>query len=373
MKVLLRSIWGDLRREFGGWIEPFSSWENADAHRMYWRPDKVKVILLAESHVFTNEAEANLKCNVSRFSDESVPQEFVRLVYCLGYGENSLLNQSLKSNAGTSDFWKIFYSCVHQVESNRSFDSILTGQSTFDIRIQAKLKLLQTLKMQGVWLLDASLAALYPKPNCSKMYLECLDKSWPYIRSLIIDAKPKKIIIIGKTVWNRFLKNRIPSLKIPFCVQVQPQGRPKSHPQGQPIKTLQRYYDLIHSVNVMTKSEPSCLLESNVFEKAPSPQSCCNWTFNQRTKYYSQRVPLLRSSLVLNLWFRESYASPKSNKPIVESCWLDLYQLLENGVIKYDGDQNYVRIVIVRKKDGLFYIQSKEGAPSFLLESDYKT
>lgn len=60
------------------------------------------------------------------FVPSDVPRGFVRLVYCLGYGENWLLNHPINnpSNTGTLQFWKIFYRCINPVQSNRDFSKL---------------------------------------------------------------------------------------------------------------------------------------------------------------------------------------------------------------------------------------------------------
>ena len=60
----------------------------AEEHRSYWRPKNVRVLLLAESHAYTAREELERRLTISDDEFELVPQGFVRLVYCLGYGEN---------------------------------------------------------------------------------------------------------------------------------------------------------------------------------------------------------------------------------------------------------------------------------------------
>ena len=82
----------------------------AEEHRQYWRPERVKVVLLAESHVYTTPDELTRTISLPP-SAPGWPASWVfRLVYCLGYGESRLLNQQIVSpaNTGTPQFWKIF-------------------------------------------------------------------------------------------------------------------------------------------------------------------------------------------------------------------------------------------------------------------------
>lgn len=151
----------------GSRIEPIEVWRRAEEHRAYWRPVRVRVILLAESHVHTTASELERKVILPGMPGNDLPRGFVRLVYCLGYGENDLLDHPFipgKDNPGTPHYWKIFYSCINLIQSNADFAPVLK-QTPFQQRIKNKLALLRRLKEAGVWLVDTSLAALYPKPD----------------------------------------------------------------------------------------------------------------------------------------------------------------------------------------------------------------
>jgi hypothetical protein len=371
MKVLLRSIWGDLRREFGGWIEPFSSWENADAHRMYWRPEKVRVILLAESHVFTNEAEAELRCGLSAFTEEPIPDAFIKLVYCLGYGENDLLPQQVKPNAGTRQFWEILYSCLTCVGDMSDFAPIhKTKTPDLDQRINNKLNILHELRMRGIWLLDASLAALYPKKNLPKgMYQECLRKSWPYVSGMIDEASPEKIVVIGKTIWNAFLRYQVFPPGIPCYVQPQPQQRDTNFLER--LEGFRAYFDLVsgkgrerRAVNTLSKKQAAA-------RKVRSEEQGirCVWTFNEQSDYYSRGgLSLGTPVILLTLYFKPQNCA--TELLICEHERLDLNQLLNERCIQYDPVGSLgpnVRIIIRRDEGARFFIQTRKGAPKFFL------
>jgi hypothetical protein len=105
-------------------------------------------------------------------------------VYSLGYGEDALLDQTITSprNLGTPQFWKIFQSCIAKpgitadygsVQKTRTHDSML--------RLRNKVLVLERLRESGVWLVDASLAALYlpgqEKP-LARLRKEVLQTSW---------------------------------------------------------------------------------------------------------------------------------------------------------------------------------------------------
>jgi hypothetical protein len=92
-----------------GWeLEPASVLQAVAAHRDYWRPKTVRVLLLAESHVMTREAELASGVSLARFGHPDAPSEFVRLVYCLGYGEAGLRSTEVAHDGETPQFWKLF-------------------------------------------------------------------------------------------------------------------------------------------------------------------------------------------------------------------------------------------------------------------------
>jgi hypothetical protein len=56
------------------------------------------------------------------------PTRYVRFVYCLGYGENDLLDIDLENNTGTPQYWKIFSSCVAKNDKDLEFERVLKGK-----------------------------------------------------------------------------------------------------------------------------------------------------------------------------------------------------------------------------------------------------
>jgi hypothetical protein len=222
-------------------VESLKVFECADAHRVYWRPTRVRILLLAESHVYTTTSELDYQIDSHNLVDTNIPRAFVRLVYCLGYGENDLLNKPIldRRNSGTPQYWKIFYSCINRVCSNEDFVPILRRCTTFEERIWNKITLLRRLKEMGIWLVDASLAALYPKPSPS-LIEPCLIASWEeYVSQVIRIARPSKIICIGKRVC-RVLSSRISETGIPVFEIPQPNARLSSEEH---LRNYQQYYD----------------------------------------------------------------------------------------------------------------------------------
>jgi hypothetical protein len=184
-------------------LESFETVKAVQAHRDYWKPQKkVSIVLLAESHVFTSDDERkktqiNLKQLNSEFAD--MPTDFVRFVYCLGYGEDELLNGQAERNRGTPQFWKIFQACIGGPDK---FHEILkTGEPNWQKRVKNKGALLSNMKERGIWLLDASVVALYPKEGRQNNMGRAIEASLEhFIGPLLNDIGNPKVIVIGKGV-----------------------------------------------------------------------------------------------------------------------------------------------------------------------------
>jgi hypothetical protein len=198
--------WEELRERLasrlgGGWsLEPETVHAAVAAHRDYWKPDEVRVLLLAESHVLTHARELAATVDLAPYGHAGAPSEFVRLVYCLGYGEKALVPQ-VSPNPGSPQFWKLFAACVGDLQGAR----VLKGsERNTERRIQNKVALLEELKARGVWLLDASPAALYRsgggKPK-AKEVSSALEAAWSVYASGIVQAlQPRVVMVIGKMV-----------------------------------------------------------------------------------------------------------------------------------------------------------------------------
>jgi hypothetical protein len=216
----------------GSEIEPLSVAREVDEHRQYWRPKNPKLVLLAESHVRTTEAELQGTIKALDSIPKSIPRSFVKFVYCLGYGESELLSGPVKSNPGTVHFWKIFHSCLNSVNQKEDFASLLKARTSLPERLDNKLRLLERMKVEGIWLVDASIVALYqrgsPKPRTT-LYNQVLKSSWKeYVCSLIEEARPDGILCVGFAVA-RALKTELDKLRsergIKWGVVKQPNAR----------------------------------------------------------------------------------------------------------------------------------------------------
>jgi len=243
----LEKTYFDIKKKFENIleIEPFCIVKSVDDHRNFWKPKKVKVLLLAESHVYTSITEYDNIMRYDRFPGlAGCPANYVRLVYCLGYGEKELVR--LTANSGTPQFWKIFASCVNQNFYSESKKILLSKTPNFYQRLNNKISLLEKLKEKGIWLVDASIVALYNnniKPSPKKMK-EIIEVSWEqHVSKIIQEIKPEKIIVIGIGV-SKVLEDELNKINIPFHVQPQPQARLS---EKDIEKTFEKYYELCNT------------------------------------------------------------------------------------------------------------------------------
>lgn len=157
-------------RSFGLVPEPLETALFVEEHRWFWKPKDVKFILVAESHVYTNAKEINVKIDPSKLPEEvpiTVPLNFVRLVYCLGYGEPDILTtpEKIENNSGTKQYVNLFRRCIGLRERPEAVT-----------QLEWKVRILKTIKEKGIWLLDASVHACYKgvRADDRLLYLEVI-------------------------------------------------------------------------------------------------------------------------------------------------------------------------------------------------------
>lgn len=226
----LHSAHARLSSILGAGAEPIEVLERGESHRAFWRPEKPRVVLLAESHVYTRVAELSHALRPSSALPPEVPRGFVRLVYSLGYGENGFMDRGVTSppNSGTPQYWKIFQSCVASPGTPVDYSAVQVSRNREPVaRLRAKVGVLERLKERGIWLVDASVAALYlpgeAKPS-ARVREAVLQTSWDaYTRSVVESAGPEAILCIGVGVA-RALRGRLDRLGIPWGGVHQPQA-----------------------------------------------------------------------------------------------------------------------------------------------------
>ena len=79
----LRECYDQLKDILGSGIEPYESVELVESYRCYWKPEKVRIILLAESHVFTSMSDMRIALPAISGLD-GYPTSYAKFVYCLG-------------------------------------------------------------------------------------------------------------------------------------------------------------------------------------------------------------------------------------------------------------------------------------------------
>jgi hypothetical protein len=176
--------------------------------RAIWRPDRVRVLLVAESHVV--EQPGDIHCYVrlpeSVKSPVLVPDGFCRLVYCLGYGESAICRPNQpSSNGGTWQFWDIFGSIATCYEPSLEPQMPRRGNSDLHYRLWWKVTVLETLRRAGVWLEDASVIGLYSAGGDrlahGSAYTRIVRASFEsFVWPEVAKDQPEQVWIIGRGV-----------------------------------------------------------------------------------------------------------------------------------------------------------------------------
>ena len=201
-------------------LDSFEVVKEVDRYREFWRPEKPRVILLAESHVHTSKENFSHRWSYPA-PDVECQGNFVRFVYCLANGEKKLVD--IKSNRGTWQYWKILSSCLN---GELGFLAILKHSTpNFKRRMENKIQLLKNLKGAGVWLMDASIIGINGLSEPAKTNI--LLHSWknhtgPRIKSF--SPNLKHIIVIGNGV-EKTLRNEIERSGIEHSTIPQPNAR----------------------------------------------------------------------------------------------------------------------------------------------------
>jgi hypothetical protein len=184
-----------------------------EKNRWYWKPEQPKLILVAESHVFTTEREFKFQLDESKIrpfikSKAALPpNHFTRFVYCLGYGESESLIPEVPqiSNMGTPTYWDIFGRVAFRCPQPRRDKG-----ANFKDRLRWKVDTLREVYRMGIWLLDASVHAIYRR-NEARLPIgiqEKLHKQWwtGYGKYLVASCGSPKVWVIGRMVHNCFSK-----------------------------------------------------------------------------------------------------------------------------------------------------------------------
>jgi hypothetical protein len=170
--------------------------------RSAWRPDRVRVILLAESHVWTDSDEIQNRVMQPDCSETG----FARFVYCLGYGEPDLLSRPVKPNTGTPQYWRLFHDTIVEPTPTSHLGVMKSGEKDRTQRVLNKFELLRKMREAGIWLMDASICALVREGKrlvAGEAYTSVLKACWDlHLRQVLSTCTPTAVLIIGKGVSN---------------------------------------------------------------------------------------------------------------------------------------------------------------------------
>ncbi len=172
-----------------------------EQYRWAWRPPQPRLVLLGESHIYTSAADLELRVQRDRLpaAAQGGPDCFARILYCLGYGEPELLSgRPSVRNAGTRQFWELCGRLVGRGRAPRRREAGLES------RLAWKVEVLSLLQARGIWVLDASVHAMY-RPGGDRLtarWARSLHQQWwqGYGEPLLATLPGVQIWAIGKTV-----------------------------------------------------------------------------------------------------------------------------------------------------------------------------
>ena len=177
----------------------------AEECRQAWRPGRLRVLLLAESHIATSAADLTYRVALPPGLDWPGPARFVRHIYCAGYGEPELLEGPLGPEArprgGTPQFWRLM--AAAEGADCPAWPTVSRGAGTgAPARLAAKAALLHRLRARGVWLTDASLVALavpsVRRHGGASLDAVALRESWRLYHGALLPALgPAHVAVIG--------------------------------------------------------------------------------------------------------------------------------------------------------------------------------
>jgi hypothetical protein len=221
--VSLRKCYDDVRRLDlipNERLDSFDVVKAVDEYRNNWKPEVVKVVLLAESHKHTTDSDFDNRWCYPK-TNPLYRGNYVRFVYCLANGESELVHNP--TNKGTWQYWKLLFSCLNPIlDTNDTVPVLRKSTKNFDQRMMKKISLLTSLKKAGVWLVDASIVGIAGEAKGIRS--EVLQHCWrthvgPTLEEL--NPKPRHVIVVGKGV-NDTLGDEIDRVDPEHSVIMQP-------------------------------------------------------------------------------------------------------------------------------------------------------
>jgi hypothetical protein len=194
----MAGIWGFPQWEGQGerqGLEPPGVAIAVEAWRQAWRPERLRLLLLAESHMAGSAAE--LAAPLLPAPGWPMRPGFVRHLYCPAYGEPSLA-PGVERNAGTPQYWRLLAAAEGSAAPTRAAFPATAA------RLAAKRALLERLRRRGVWLTDASLVAV-AGPGGARVspaaYAAALRESWRLHHGATLPGlDPGFVVVIGLAV-----------------------------------------------------------------------------------------------------------------------------------------------------------------------------
>ncbi len=171
-----------------------------DGWRRAFRPEHVRVLLVAESHVREADGDIDVRIDMSATDDELAiaPPGYCRLIYCLGYGADSICQPApLAANGGTN-YWTLFARLA-----GKTIHPLVTPKKREDLGRKAVV--LAHLRANGVWLIDASALGIYQPGGGAAFrgnaYRDMVRESWRWlVRPSIAEEPLEQVVVIGHTV-----------------------------------------------------------------------------------------------------------------------------------------------------------------------------
>jgi hypothetical protein len=191
-----------------GWFERLGVRGESDEYltgvkqwRAAWKPRHLEVLLVAASHVAELDGDdgVRVRINPALNVQRGLPDVYVRLVYCLGFGNDQLCHpRPPQNNAGTDDYWEIFERIALTGERHAALP--LPAEPT-----RRQIAILERLAERGIWLEDASPVGLYlpgggrlTDPSTDAVILQ---EGWSgYVWPNLAVDRPEHIWVIGRMV-----------------------------------------------------------------------------------------------------------------------------------------------------------------------------
>ncbi|WP_431267169.1 hypothetical protein [Dankookia sp. P2] len=178
--------------------EPPAAALAAEAWREAFRPPRLRLLLLAESHMATTTAKLACPLRLPPGLDWPRPAGFVRHVYCPAYGEPALVPGLPAGNAGTPQYWRLLAALDGRPAPTRA------AWPDPAARLAAKAGLLHRLRARGIWLTDASLVAVAGPGGAreaARVHAAAIRGSWEgWHAARLPGLAPAHVVVIGSAV-----------------------------------------------------------------------------------------------------------------------------------------------------------------------------